>query len=655
MAFSDFPTIDRPSIYSEKSERKVREFLNQETGFICRNEFPDKGCDLDVELILEGSKSSSWNFPIQIKSVEKLNLLHNDEFISLVFETSRLGYLMRRLPSMGIIIVYSIQKDKCYFEYADKVHNSLMQERESEEWKRNDKVNIHISYKNELNAESAKGLHSIFTTRFEQALKMQNAYGEKYGLPTLSLNGDFEYDFNNIDHVKKFLKEYGILLLNNFDLATIYQMVVRIPNQEIYRDRELLLVAAVAYAEVGMHADSQLFCNRLTKHNLDDNDQLMISFVNLKNKMALGYISSEDFLLELEKLNTEDINDQNRITIEINLLHYRLAKQKALHAVADSYLSDIKRLSNKIEDCKCNERTKGILMLWNAENLSYLIGNIASDRLAQMQIRQSLGNPIPLKERTAIAVELMKLETLFNDTVLTINKTASLRDDKSLKAYSLSLDVKHFINHQINYYSFDIPVNIMPEFSQRVINRISYAATAFNYFIDLHIYKEAYYAVCNMLEVIELAELGYGMQSPHDKKELYKVKEQMEGELNIDPRPVIFPELIRKKKKENDVENGMSVLKDLDDQQIESLAKLALDSFNLPSERLENIINEMNAYRMFHQRCSDPNILILQFRNEYENKNKYSLPVRFVLRSKITGLETAPSSDMNALLSSWGF
>lgn len=99
----------------------------------------------------------------------------------------------------------------------------------------------------------------------------------------------------------------------------------------------------------------------------------------------------------------------------------------------------------------------------------------------------------------------------------------------------------------------------------------------------------------------------------------------------------------------------MSVLKDLTDEQIESLAKTTLISFRLPEVRLSNIIEEMKAYRMFHQRCSDPNIQILQFKNDYETSQIYASPIRFVLRSKATGLETAPSSDMNSLLSSWGF
>src|SRR6202035_3823717 len=135
MAFTDSPIIDQYARNSEKSERRVRDFINQETGFICRQEVPDKGCDFDVELILNGKECSSWKFPIQLKSVEKLQLVEDQPFIALSFETSRLDYLMRRIHAMGIIIFYSVEEDRCFYDFVDKIYTRLMEERESEDWK----------------------------------------------------------------------------------------------------------------------------------------------------------------------------------------------------------------------------------------------------------------------------------------------------------------------------------------------------------------------------------------------------------------------------------------------------------------------------------------------------------------------------------------
>jgi hypothetical protein len=115
-----------------------------------------------------------------------------------------------------------------------------------------------------------------------------------------------------------------------------------------------------------------------------------------------------------------------------------------------------------------------------------------------------------------------------------------LNNDKLVKAYSLSVNVRHFIHHQINYFSFEVPVNDMDGFAQRIIDKISYAATAYNYFLELNIYKEAYQSLCDMIEIIELATQAYHITPPHDKNELYEVKKQMESQLEISPYQLFF-------------------------------------------------------------------------------------------------------------------
>ena len=42
MAFNDLPKIDKASTMNELSERKLEAELNQQTGFICRPDVPDK-------------------------------------------------------------------------------------------------------------------------------------------------------------------------------------------------------------------------------------------------------------------------------------------------------------------------------------------------------------------------------------------------------------------------------------------------------------------------------------------------------------------------------------------------------------------------------------------------------------------------------------
>jgi hypothetical protein len=658
MAFYDSPQFDQSAKNSGKSVRRLMDVLNEETGFICRAQMPDMGCDFNVELILNGSKSSSWEFAVQLKSIEKLSLVDNKQFISYSFETSRLGYLMRRIPAMGIIVLYSVEDDKLFYDYVDKIYERLMIERENDEWKRNEKVNIRIPQNNILDQESVKGLKEIFKARFEQAMIMQNSHGDKYGLPSMSLSADFRYDFNNTDHIKKFLTEYGMLLLSNYDLEVIFRMISRLPNQEIYLSTELLLMGAISYAEAGLHTDSELFCKKLEKFELTDEQQVMMEFVKLKNRTSLGYADMDEYFKSLEQLQQKVKNKEHKITIEINLIRENLAAQKALTAIPIELEKRIKNVFTEIEGLNANERVKLILTIWNCENLSYLITAMELEAIGKVQIVQSLGEQIPLQKRIEAAKEMIDLQNFFYDKVQQVNRIASEGDDKLLKAYSLSCDVKFFIHHQINYVSSDIRVDQLDpgHFNSRITSKASYAATAYNYFNELTMGKDAYENLCNYIEILELAELQYQIQIPRSTQDMYGLKKQMEEDMDLEPRPLVFRKLISdKRKKENqDDSNGMPAIRNLDDEQIESLARIAMKTLSLPEDRLSNIVNELKAYRLFHQRCQDENIEVLQFRTPYEQlAAPYSLPVRFVLRHKKTGIETSPSSDMEYLLISW--
>lgn len=657
MSYFDSPIIDASSRNSDRSERRVRDFLNQDTGFILRAEVPDKGCDFDAELILDQRKASSWKFAIQLKTIEQLQLVHEGQYISFSFETSRLGYLMRRIPAMGIVILYSVEEHKCFYEYVDVIYNRLMEERESDDWKNNNKVSIHIPYINELSLETTRKIHFTFTHRYQQAVNMQNAFGHKYGLPLVNIDSEFKYDFHNPGHIIQFLHKYGLLLINNSDLTIICQMITQITNHEIYGNKDLLMIAAVAYAEMGLYVDSELYCKKLAKFSLQNSEKHMVLFVEFKNRLALGHMTSEQFLKELAQLSTEVDEEQNKINIEINTIRYRLAKLKAFEKIPTDLLPSIENLFVDINKLQTTFRIKALFTLWNLDNLSYLAGTMSSAAIGEMRIRASLGDAIPLPERAKAAMDIFQLETVFNNSLQEINRKAVEEDDKLLVAYSFCSDVRHFINQQINYYSFAVPVMVQEDFEKRIERKITYAARAFAIFKDLGIYNEAYDNVCNALEIIEMAEGGYGLKSPVSKTELYSIKQQLEAQLDIALRPIVFLALIEKRKKEEamTVETELSIFKDLNDEQIESMARTTLLSFHLPEERLANIINEMKAYRLFYQRCNNNEIIVLQFRDPYDQQEPYGEPVLFVLRSLHTGVQTNPSADMDGLLRSWRY
>jgi hypothetical protein len=649
MAFLDSPIIDPSSRNSEKSELKLRHFLNQESGFICRSEVPDKGCDFDVELILENKNSSSWKFPIQLKSVEKLTLVNKGEFISYSFETSRLGYLMRRIPTMGIVVLYSLEQDKCFYEYADKLFGRLMEERESDDWKKNDKVNIRVPYANILSEDTAIDIHKTMHNRFEQALTMQNSYGPKYGLPTVNLNQDFKYDFNNLDHIIKFLEEHGQSLIRNFDIDMIFQMVTRVPHIQIYRNKNLLLVAAVAYSETGLNSESETFCNKLKKIPLESTEELMIHFIRLKNQLALGYINKNDFLLKLKELSRLELDGQNRVTVNINIIRYELLELKVFNQIPVTFLSSIFQIFNDIRNSDLTYRTKGLFMLWNCENLSHLASLIMTSSIGDFKIREKLGENIPLSDRQSATEGFIKIENKIYDIIAEVANNAKSNNDKLLAANTFSLDVRHFLLNQVNMISFDIPIDSGDY--QKVVDRISNAERAYANFLNLNLYNEAYDSMCNLIELVELAEKVYHIKYPKNKTDLYQWKGELENDFDVTPRQIAITDLLTYKSKKIDEDQDLFFCRDMDDVQIEFLAKTVLHSLSLPVERLGNIIEELMAYRMFHQRCVNKNIEVVQVKTLQD----YSEPIFFCLKSKLTGIQTPPRKSMDSLLKGWGY
>lgn len=80
----------------------------QKKRFISREEHPVYCVDFDIELIISDEGASSKKFAIQIKSTASVKTAKygTNIFSTSQFKTSRLGYLARREPAYGIIILY---------------------------------------------------------------------------------------------------------------------------------------------------------------------------------------------------------------------------------------------------------------------------------------------------------------------------------------------------------------------------------------------------------------------------------------------------------------------------------------------------------------------------------------------------------------------
>ncbi|NEN24735.1 DUF4365 domain-containing protein [Cryomorpha ignava] len=124
MAFDDEPIIDRNSEISEKSITEVKNCFSRRNGFVSHiiDGTDDYGVDIDCHVINDG-KAKSFQFPIQVKSSDcfQEKEIDGSKYKTLNFRTSRLGYLIKFKPQVGIIVVYDDSENNCYYEFAFKV------------------------------------------------------------------------------------------------------------------------------------------------------------------------------------------------------------------------------------------------------------------------------------------------------------------------------------------------------------------------------------------------------------------------------------------------------------------------------------------------------------------------------------------------------
>ncbi|MES3017446.1 MAG: DUF4365 domain-containing protein [Bacteroidota bacterium] len=649
MALHDKPQVDSSAMNSGRSERKLNDWLNEDHSFILRKETPDKGCDFMCEL-LDVTGATNLKCPIQLKSIQTLTLVEGGKYISYPMLTSRLGYMLRFIPTTGIIVFFSVESEQLFYDFSDQVYERLMANRQGDEWIYQDQVNIWIPVGNILNTENIKILHQALTTRFERATKMHNANAEKYELPVVEIPGNSTFDFNNKNHLKRALKKFGLALLTRYDLAPVYNSLSQLTLHEIESDKDLLLLACVAYGETGRFYESDLFIRKLERNfDLSPEEQTMIEYASAKNLLQLGRLSSTEFISLLEKQKSEN-SDTNNIIIRINILRLKAMELDALTASPKSMTEELSAIFRAIEESAADSDTKDILTLWNAEQESHLLTHQLSQDFLSYNLSREVGKELSTGERQVSVHHFINSQIALFTKVQNIFKRAIVSSNKFLQASSLSLLVTHFIQKLFIFISQDIAFPFNEDETKKYFG---FAMNGFQLFMEISMLKDAHYCLSNALEIMYAAKAFHQPSIEEDINNLLTQKSRLEAALMIEPFPSQIQILIEKSK-QNATEDPGSSLKNLSDEQLLLMGRKLFEPFKLPEERFENMMDELRAMRMFYQRCSDDNVKFAVF-NGTRLEDAYKAPVSYKLYNRLTRLESLSAYNMDVLLSSWGF
>ena len=174
---------------------------------------------------------------------------------------------------------------------------------------------------------------------------------------------------------------------------------------------------------------------------------------------------------------------------------------------------------------------------------------------------------------------------------------------------------------------------------------------AHNTFIKKQRFTEAHQSLNYALDIQRLYKNTYNAQLGQvSEQELLHRIAQIEEETGIQRYNSYVNdafEFIRKNSQTNLKEASITST----DEEIEQRAKTYLEASDLSIDRLPNLILDMKNYRKFHQVNKNDDILLLQdLRHTLSKETKYKYPPTYILRSKKTGLETPPSSNIDELL-----
>ena len=656
MAFINFPQVDQSSINSGRSENVLERIFSQANGFISRKENPDKGCDYDVELIVDDTNAYNWRFGIQLKSVEKIAFVEDGLYISYAFKTSRLNYLLNRPIGDGLIVIFDDVTEVAYYDFAQAVYKRLTEKRGSEAWHENEKVNIHIPVTNVLDATGVKIIHQWFSKNFETASFILRSQGPRYDFPVITSQDD-AFDVNNPEKVKDLLLKYGFGLMRAHDLPLLYDMIRVVPHSTLDSQPELLIMAAIVNGEVGARYESQHLIQKLKRRSLiTDEHAHLLRFTELKNRFGLGEIDIKEFVAELKEERQRVKSQQNQIVLDLNIILHELLMPKFYHQLPADIYERIRSAYQRIQALDVDIQGRQMLEVWNTENLASLIAYYRLKQLNQLAIQRSMG----VKNRSAELVResnmLADLQQELFAELERLFKIGQDSDDKLLQAYTILVRSSYVLTQEIDVIS-QTPILDDVKFHTEAmfLNTITLSLQAADLFRDLNFFEPAYRSLYYGIELLTVSRQVHHYKDNFELEFLMTVKSDMEKKWELFPYELIVPGFIDKMAAGNrsHEERPMIVTKDLDDEQILHMAKGFCQAMSLPHQSMRYVIDELKGYRAFYQGNTDSyEINRAPLHPLYEAP--YRQPVKFIIRNKATGIVSLPIHNIEAQLKVWG-
>jgi hypothetical protein len=658
VAFNDRPIIAESSKQSEESVRAVNQVLSQKNGFISREDLPDLGVDLQVELIEDGQATNN-RFVVQIKSSKTLNCVKIDEeeLISFTFLTSRLGYLCRHSPGYGLIILYDDSSSIAYYDFVENIVNRLSSRQNPSEWQSQEHVNIHIPTCNVLDHDSSKLIHGIMTARFKNHSLLIAQRGFEYNIPILipEVEGT-SIDFHDPTRVAKLIRDYGISLFNNRDFEFLLGLIQKLTIHEIESSLDVRYIVAIAFVESGkiIDADYHLRKLRAISDGLDKEKAALLRLYSAKVDFRFGRIDAQKYLLEIQSIMPDMKLPANRLSTRINIDFLEVGQSfgNRSRETHERLLLQLRDTIKLVSESDIDQYTKNILLLYAAGNLYQLGINLLITSITRFRILEKTFGPPPIYLRVAEAKQVIGVIDAATSIVQDVwNALEEKERNGRLGAHVHYRLASMFFSFAFNKLMLNNGERDQESTEDLYAQRYSSAIVAYNYFVQELEYDEAYSSLATADEIGELYKYHFGksIQGP-SAQNLQERINQLSKETGREPHHSLvrqyldetLPEM--QKQTANDFAN-------MTDPEIIKFAETYVTTIGLPHDRVKYIISDSLAIKRFKNAVPDKNAELLQdLKHTSSLRTLYASPIIHIARCLHCGFSTKPSTDVDDII-----
>lgn len=657
MSFYQDPLVDDNSKRSEESVNAVKSLFTRKKGFISREENPDFGVDIDVELIAPGKGASSKKFAIQIKStaVAKESNYNNEAFLTLQFKTSRLGYLARREPAYGIIILYDEISQTCYFDYVEEIIKRLDELGTREGWRKQETVAILIP-KKVLDEEQLRYIHEKFTSRHDNSHLLLRTHGPKFNIPifdSLCQHNAINLDIHNSNDVADFLEKHGGLLYNEHEFGQIIQLLGKINRSQISKSPELIFLAAITHTQQGDIIEAEYYIRKAGKvaGKLSSEQNNNIEFSKIRLEFLKGNIERVSFLGKLRDIASKSNQIVNQLIIDINVVFLELASSVVESRFEPKILAEISALFERIEIADIDEEKRHQLKVYHSENQHNFAVQAFITYYSDFKVKESLKIEVAQVEKLRYASQTILLTNAAEKALRESYLFSIAKKRPLLKATSAHQMAKNFLSLR-SAFSMLAPDDRMDIDPEKMIKMFSdfhdLAIIGYGIFTEMHLLQNSHESLTTAYEIQKLCLVATGKLIGSKPAEyIMTIIRLLESDYDFQP----FESAVEKFYKPNHQRDPINILMEASDDVIEGMSKKYLNAYNLPENRLENIVESLKMRKIFHQRCSNPDIELLEdLRHNLNFSTRFIVVPPCILRDKSTGRQTVPSTDIEVLL-----